>query len=80
MIGTIMATCEIAVMFDENEMALIRAHADNSNMTFSEFVRRSALEKAEDMADKEAYDEALDNDDGVRFPMDNVIHMATKAD
>ena len=49
-------------------------------MTFSEFVRRAALEKAENMADKETYDEALANDDGVRFPMDNVIHMAMKAD
>ena len=36
--------------------------------------------KAENMADKETYDEALANDDGVRFPMDNVIHMAMKAD
>ena len=70
-----MAKCEIAVMFDENEMALI-----HSSMTFSEFVRRAALEKAENMADKETYDEALANDDGVRFPMDNVIHMAMKAD
>ena len=75
-----MAKCEIAVMFDENEMALIQAHADNSSMTFSEFVRRAALEKAENMADKETYVEALANDDGVRFPMDNVIHMAMKAD
>ena len=49
-------------------------------MTFSEFVRRAAFEKAEDMADIEAYDEALANDDGVRFPMDNVIRMAMKAD
>ena len=72
--------CEIAVMFDEGEMALIQVHADAAGVPFSEFVRRSALEKAEDMADKEAYDEALANDDGVRFPMDNVIHMAMKAD
>lgn len=49
-------------------------------MSFSEFVRRAALEKAEDIADTEAYDEALSNDDGVRFPMDKVIRMAVKAD
>ena len=68
--------CEIAVMFDESEMALIQAHADAAGMSFSEFVRRAALEKAEDIADIESYDDAMANDDGVRFPMGNVIRMA----
>lgn len=75
-----MATCEIAVMFDDCEMALIQARADAAGMSFSEFARRAALEKAEDMADIEAYDDAMANDDGVRFPMGNVIRMAVKAD
>lgn len=43
--------CEIAVMFDEGEMALIQVHADAAGVPFSEFVRRAALEKVEDMAD-----------------------------
>lgn len=47
--------CEIAVMFDEGEMALIQVHADAAGVPFSEFVRRAALEKVEDMADIEAY-------------------------
>lgn len=34
-----MAICEIAVVFDESEMALVQAHANISNMSFSEFVR-----------------------------------------
>lgn len=37
--------CEIAVMFDESEMALIQVHADAAGVPFSEFVRRAALEK-----------------------------------
>lgn len=37
--------CEIAVMFDEGEMALIQVHADAAGVPFSEFVRRAALEK-----------------------------------
>lgn len=75
-----MATCEVTVMFDDREIALIQAHTDAVGMSFSEFVRRTALEKAEDMADIEAYDDAMANDDGVRFPMGNVIRMAVKAD
>lgn len=75
-----MAMCEVAVMFDDCEMASIQAHANTAGMSFSEFVRRAALEKAEDMADIEAYDDAMANDDGVRFPMGDVIHMAVTAD
>ena len=45
-------------------------------MSFSEFVRRAALEKAEDMADAAAYDRALDGDDGIRHSMDDAMRMA----
>lgn len=75
-----MATCEATVMFDDREIALIQAHTDAAGMSFSEFARRAALEKAEDMADIEAYDDAMANDDGVRFPMGNIIRMAVKAE
>lgn len=54
--------CEIAVEFDESEMALIQAHANISNMSFSEFVRRAALEKVEDIVDIETFNEALMKD------------------
>ena len=75
-----MAICEIAVVFDESEMALIQAHTGTSNMSFSEFVRRAAFEKAEDMADIEAYNEALDGDGGTRYPMEEVVRMAVEAE
>lgn len=75
-----MAMREIAVKFDESEMALIQGHADATGMTFSEFVRRAAFEKAEDMADIEAYNEALDGDGGTRYPMEEVVRVAVEAD
>lgn len=75
-----MRMCEIAVKFDESERALIQDRADAADMSFSEFVRRAALEKAEDMADIEAYNEALDGDDGTRYPMEEVVRMAAEAE
>lgn len=75
-----MAMREIAFKFDEGEMALIQGHADATGMTFSEFVRRAAFEKAEDMADIEAYNEALDGDGGTRYPMEEVVRMAVEAE
>lgn len=70
--------CEIAVMFDEDEMALIQAHAVSSNTPFSEFVSSATLEKVEDMADVEAYGRAPDEGDGTRYSMDDVMCMAMK--
>lgn len=78
--GATMAMCEIAVKFDEGERALIQGRADAAGMSFSEFVRSAALEKAEDMADTEAYDEALDGDGGTRYPMEEVVRMAEEAE
>lgn len=73
-----MGICEIAVEFDESEMALIQAHASISNMSFSEFVRRDALEKVEDMVDIEAFNEALMEDDDTRYSMADALYMAMK--
>lgn len=75
-----MAMCEIVVKFDEDERASIETNADAAGMSFSEFVKRAALEKAEDMADIEAYNEALDMDDGARYPMEEVVRMAVEAE
>lgn len=75
-----MAMCEFAVKFDESETALIQDRANAAGMAFSEFVKRAALEKAEDMADAEAYNEALDGDGGVRYPMEEVVRMAAEAE
>lgn len=75
-----MAICEIAVVFDESEMALIQAHTGTSNMSFSAFVRRAALEKVEDMVDIEAFNEALMEDDGTRYSMADATRMAMKGE
>lgn len=75
-----MAMCEIAVKFDEDERASIQDNADAAGMSFSEFVRRAALEKAGDMADIEAYNEALDGAGGNRYPMEKVVRMAVEAE
>lgn len=72
-----MAICEIAVVFDESEMALVQAHANISNMSFSEFVRRAVLEKIEDI---EAFNEALMEDDGARYSMADAMCMAMKGE
>lgn len=68
-----MPVYEIALKFDESERALIQTHADAAGMSFSELVKRTALEKAEDMADTEAYNEALDRDDCARYPMEATL-------
>lgn len=78
--GVAMALCEIAVKFDEGERASIQANAEAAGMSFSEFVSRAAIEKAEDMADIEAYNEALDGDGGTRYPMEEVVRMAVEAE
>ena len=70
--------CEIK--FDESVRALIQGRVDADGMPFSEFVKRAALEKAEDMADTEAYFEALDMDDGIRYPMEEIVRMAVGGD
>jgi len=62
--------------FAESERALIQDSADGAGMSFSEFVRSAALEKAEDMADTEAYNE----DGGTRYPMEEVVRMAAEAE
>lgn len=73
-----MAICEIE--FDEGERALIQGRADATSMSFSGFVRMAALEKAEDMADTEAYNDALDGDGDTRYPMEGVVRMAMEAE
>ena len=51
-----------------------------ANMSFSEFVRRAALEKVEDMVDIEAFNEALMEDDGTRYSMADAMCMAMKGE
>lgn len=49
-------------------------------MSFSEFVRNAALDKVEEAADIKEYNEALMEDDGTRYSMDDVRRMAMEAE
>lgn len=75
-----MAMNATVIRFDEGEKEWIQSYADVLGISFSEFVRNAALEKVEDAADIEAYNEALADDDGTRCSMDDVMHMAMKAE
>ena len=43
-------------------------------------VREAALEMVEDAADRQAYEDALAADDGMRYSMDEVKRMAMEAE
>ena len=43
-------------------------------------MRSAALEKVEEATDIEAYNEALVEDDGTRYSMDDVMRMAMEAE
>ncbi len=75
-----MAMSATAIRFADEEREWIQAYADFKGQSFSEFVRESALSRVEDAADLEAYQEALAQDDGVRYSMDEVMRMAMMAE
>ena len=75
-----MAMNATAIRFDEGEKDWIQSYANVLGVSFSEFVRSAALEKVEEAADIEAYNEALAEDDGTRYSMDDVIRMAMEAE
>ncbi len=65
-----------AIRFADDEREGIQAFADFTGQTFSEVVRESVLERIEEAADLQAYSEALAEDDGKRYSMDEVMRMA----
>ena len=75
-----MAMSATAIRFDEGEKDWIQSYASVLGMSFSEFVRSAALEKVEEAADIKAYNEALVEDDGTRYSMDDVMRMAMEAE
>lgn len=75
-----MAMNATAIRFDEDEKEWIQSYAGVLGISFSEFVRNAALEKVEDAADIKAYNEALADDDGTRYSMDDVMRMAMEAE
>ena len=74
-----MAMKAIAIRFEEEEKDWIQSYASVLGISFSEFVRSAALEKVEEAADIEAYN-ALVEDDGTRYSMDDVMRMAMEAE
>ena len=75
-----MAMSATAISFNEGEKDWIQSYASVLGMSFSEFVRSAALEKVEDAADIKAYNEALADDDGTHYSMDDVMRMAMEAE
>ena len=67
-----MAMTATAIRFADDEREWIQAFADFTGQTFSEVVRESVLERIEEAADSEA----LAEDDGKRYSMDEVMRMA----
>lgn len=73
-----MAMKAIAIRFEEEE-GLDQSMRASSAFPF-EFVRSAALEKVEEAADIEAYNEALMEDDNTHYSMIDVMHMAMEAE
>lgn len=75
-----MAMKAIAIRFEEEEKDWIQSYASVLGMSFSEFMRSAALEKVEEAADIEAYNEALMEDDNTHYSMMGVMYMAMEAE
>ena len=75
-----MALRATAIRFNEEEKDWNQSYASVLGLSFSEFVRSAALEKVEEAADIEVYNEALVEDDGTRYSMTDVMYMAMEAE
>lgn len=71
-----MAMSATAIRFADEERDWIEACADFMGESFSEFVREAALERVEDAADLKAYGDALAEDDGTTYSMEEAMRMA----
>lgn len=74
-----MAMEATTIRFAPEERAWIQSYADFCGKTFSDVVREAALERVEDAADLQAYEEALREDDGVRYTVEEVMRMCEQA-
>lgn len=75
-----MALRATAIRFNDAEKDWIQSYASVLGISFSEFVRSAALEKVEEAADIEAYNEALMEDDNTHYSMTDVMSMAMEAE
>ena len=75
-----MAMEATTIRFEPEEKSWIQAYADVVGRTFSDVVREAALEAVEAAADRQAYQDALAADDGIRYSTDDVMRMALEAE
>lgn len=74
-----MAMEATTIRFEPEEKSWIQAYADFVGRTFSDVVREAALEMVETAADRQAYEDAVAADDGVRYSTDEVMRMVMEA-
>ena len=75
-----MAMEATTIRFEPEEKSWIQAYADFVGRTFSDVVREAALEAVEAAADRQAYQDALAAEDGIRYSTDDVMRMALEAE
>ena len=75
-----MAMEATTIRFEPEEKSWIQAYADFVGRTCSDVVREAALEAVEAAADRQAYQDALAADDGIRYSTDDVMRMALEAE
>lgn len=75
-----MAMTTTAIRFASDERDWIQSYADFMGKSFSEVVREAVLERIEDAADLQAYEDALAEDDGTTYSMDEAVRMAMEAE
>lgn len=71
-----MAMNTTAIRFAPEERDWIQSYADFVGKSFSEVVRESVLERIEDAADLQAYEEAMAQDDGTTYTMEEAMRIA----
>jgi predicted DNA-binding protein len=70
-----MSKAATAIRFEPEERELIQAYAKLHGKNFSTVVREAVLERIEDEYDIKLYNEAILDDDGIRYTLDEVKKM-----
>ena len=68
-----MASTTMGVRFSEEERSWIEEFAKFNGKTVSEVIREAVLEAIEDAIDVHEYKKALEEDDGARYTMEEVM-------
>lgn len=63
----------MTVRMSDEDAALVRKYADFEGVTISDFARSAILEKIEDSYDLQELREAIAEDNGERFSIDEVL-------